>query len=378
MSYLTELRQAMQSFGNTVQDLGKTAALIKANRAVGEIKNSMLSDEEKTQQIRELSTQLTGNLLAADVPVEKIKLFTAQLAPEPALLQTFDQQLIRAQQTRDQGMEKQAKENIQFRADLDLREKQAASTSDPLKAFYKQAEGQAKFQKILDPYDKVRSDFGRLQQRTTQAAQIRALAGPTTSVEELNQWNPQFVREAASALAGMLSPGQVTLEQIEQLYPRTRGMDYAKAKQYISNNPEPANAGKFIELYLKTVGREAAVSKALLEREVLAKATGAAKLGNIDSIATKNYISKLLEIDPEEVIVTPSEITTVRAQKEKDYLQKLRRGYTAAQQMIKVPAEAPIAKAYFKKYNLNPKMSRKEADAELRFQALLYADQDGQ
>lgn len=76
-------------------------------------------------------------------------------------------------------------------------------------------------------------------------------------VPDLNTITPQQLREAGTALAGLVSRGgSQAVSQIEHVTPESYASRFADFKQKLLNEPQGAEAGKFLQNMLETTKRE--------------------------------------------------------------------------------------------------------------------------
>ncbi len=125
-----------------------------------------------------------------------------------------------------------------------------------------QTEGQAE-KEWTDLTNRVSTVSGRgnlnkeNQQRVNNAERLEALVlGPGGQIQNLT---PQQVREAGTALAALISSGAMSEHQISELTPSTLSGQWASLKQKVLNEPQGADAQKFLQNMLETAAREKAV-----------------------------------------------------------------------------------------------------------------------
>ncbi|WP_242394857.1 hypothetical protein [Anaeromyxobacter oryzisoli] len=83
---------------------------------------------------------------------------------------------------------------------------------------------------------------------------------------------PQFMRETAAALAGLISNGgQPAQSLIEELSPRTGSSKVADIVQWITAHPQDAGQQAFAKLYLESANREAEAAQEALNQGVSAR-----------------------------------------------------------------------------------------------------------
>jgi hypothetical protein len=96
------------------------------------------------------------------------------------------------------------------------------------------------------------------QERLIGAKRLEALIlGEGGHIENLT---PQMLREATSTLARLISSGSVAVSQIEELTPHTMAGELANKMQFLTSEPEGANAQAFLAKMLETVAREKKVA----------------------------------------------------------------------------------------------------------------------
>lgn len=86
-----ELFQALNMFKQGVQDFGMQRAISQANDQVQQIRDSSLAEDEKQQQFRNLSQDMTLKFMAAGAPESQIQTFQNAFKPPEVKAQTFEQ-----------------------------------------------------------------------------------------------------------------------------------------------------------------------------------------------------------------------------------------------------------------------------------------------
>lgn len=138
-----------------------------------------------------------------------------------------------------------------------------------------------------------------LQKSLNSAGALEALVlGPGG---DINNLNPQQVREAYTALNNLISKGgSQAVSQIEHLVPETLASKTANWKQYLLNEPQGADAQAFLRNLIDTVAREKKVAQQQMRAIQLQSLPNYAHLRKADQ---KRYESVLkgVGIDPASV-----------------------------------------------------------------------------
>lgn len=123
----------------------------------------------------------------------------------------------------------------------------------------------------LDPNTKSGNEIGRNQARLNAAIRLRKLVTDENgNVRDMIP--PQFVREAALALAQMVNNGgQPAQSLIEELTPKTSSSKVADWAQWLTNHPQDAGQQGFVKLYLESANREAQAAQEALNKAVAAR-----------------------------------------------------------------------------------------------------------
>jgi hypothetical protein len=126
------------------------------------------------------------------------------------------------------------------------------------------------------------------QARLNNAERLETLVlGPNGRIENLT---PQMVREASTSLANLISSGAAPLAQIEEMTPHTLAGQFAELKQKILNEPQGADAQKFLQKMLETAGRE---KKVTLKQIRAAQAQALPQFANLAKVNQTKYASIL-------------------------------------------------------------------------------------
>lgn len=124
----------------------------------------------------------------------------------------------------------------------------------------------------LEAFQKELSSSGRgninesRQKRLDAAERLEALILNGKQIQNLN---PQQVREASTALANLISQGSVSEHQIEELTPESYASKWAALKQKVLNQPQGAEAQAFLQNMLETAGRETGVTRKQMRETML-------------------------------------------------------------------------------------------------------------
>lgn len=136
------------------------------------------------------------------------------------------------------------------------------------------------------------------QKRLDAAERLEALIlGPGGQIQNLTR---QQVREAATALANLISQGSVSEHQIEELTPESYASKWSDLKQKVLNEPHGADAQAFLENMLETAARETAVTRQQIRRGQLQALPNYAHLRTTDP-AKYESILHAVGIDPASV-----------------------------------------------------------------------------
>jgi hypothetical protein len=123
---------------------------------------------------------------------------------------------------------------------------------------------QTAFGKDLDPNGSG-ADIQSNRKRLSAAERLRALVtNPDGSIKDMIP--PQFMKETAAALAGLVTAGGVPAQAlIEELSAKTKSSKLADWMQWLTDKPQDAGQGAFVKLYLESAEREAGVARKLLD-----------------------------------------------------------------------------------------------------------------
>lgn len=277
---MADILQALSMFRQGVADLQSARALNTANEVVQQIKSSEADEAQKTAQLRQVADSLTlelaryGKVTGADA--------AAAIKPkDQPLIQSFDQAMIYG----NPAQQAAAKEAEKFKTDEAIRLQRVKNadggSGDPMKNFFKEQTAFANFDKAISPEEKRLGVMGAAAKTVQRAQSLQALLGGKTKVSEFDDSSRVQIYEAAAAFAQMVQNGAITEGELKMVYPQTSGMSLAKAREWITNNPVPANQGGYVELYQKAAMRESALASAQLQENILSKSTLNSKLSTL-------------------------------------------------------------------------------------------------
>jgi hypothetical protein len=115
---------------------------------------------------------------------------------------------------------------------------------------------QTRADKGASPEDNAPLSDKERKQITELTDKISAYRGRGNLNGQIENLNPQLVREASMSLARLISQGQITEHNLEVLTPDTLASRWAQKKQMILNHPEGADAQEFLGKMISTAQRE--------------------------------------------------------------------------------------------------------------------------
>lgn len=299
MAFLDDLDKATQMFQTGVQQIQLQRALSNANEQVQQIKDSELDQTKQMQAIRSVAQNLTLGLSAQGIPASHIEQMSNALSPKVPTMQNAEEAALYGKINQRPDIAQAGQEQIAQKQAFELQKAQISHNTDLAKMkmlLGEQKTGAIEFDKYakVAPDLQVRSAVGQASLNSQAANKLTGLFGENPSIQQLNKANPQFVAEGATALARMLAQGQITNEEIDRLLPSTFGRTAAEKMQYVSNHPEAANMGEFLNLYLKSAKNENEVAQQALYRNILDQGQGHIHLTKYDEDQFKQMTSQRL------------------------------------------------------------------------------------
>lgn len=313
---------AFKSFGESIDQLGAQRAISQANDNVDLIRNSELDDAKKQQAMQDNARRLAGQLTGFGGSASGTQqLYNAFAPAKPAMPQN---DVEAAYQFRNDP--KALKQYTDARKQiLDVTDPVEEDSIDPAKQARADATKQnlfSKFDDKLNPDEKSRSASGTLAQNLNVAKSIQALAGNDTKMEALNKLPKQQLFEMSSGVVRMVKQGMGTEADLHMAFPATANMSLKDAITYATNNPVPADAGAFANLYLNTAQREAQVAQQTIAENILSKAPGNFQLYNMDPVQFKQTVAAKLrakagmDVTAADIIVDAKNKTVTTAQQQ--------------------------------------------------------------
>lgn len=379
-----DFQAALQQFNSGIQDLQRQRTIDTANEQVQAIRASEASEQDKRAKLQQVSNQLVTNLAyygTPDTTIESVRrAFGGQQAKSAEELymqglQTGNQEAM------DLGLKAQKFELEKFRQQMEIMQHKKDVAQQLQEQKFEENKQVAtdkqfsQFGKRLDASAEVRSAFGRGAIGIQQANKLEALVNTWgTNPQELNKAPPQAVYEVASALAQMIKTGVATREEVERFAPHTATLSAANMQSWLTSNPEPANVGAFVNLYLKAAKRERAEMTFQQEDAILKRAQGDFRLYNRDPEQFKSTVAERLGVTPEEVVIDPEtrKVTTVDRQKRDSDFQmakgELQKAYGALKS--KDPDAQRRAMGVFRALQVDPKTPYNQAVDDVQYKVL--------
>lgn len=308
---MDDLFKALTMFKQGVGELQLSRAIQGANEQVGQLKASDMDYAQQRAAMQEISNQLVARMASVGAPATTIAQVAGAIGPKS--FANSGQMFAEAQTTGDRNLAGMAQKQQEFEQNpkYTLQAMKMAEATNPLaKMKHEEAAGQfrikafERFSKTIDPNAEVRSAFGRAALGLQAGNKLEMLVGKAaTDLKQANELPPQMVAELATGLASMVKGGAATIADIDHFLPKTLGMDAAQLKQYVTNGVQGAEAGKFVQLYTKTVARERAEAQLEVNETVLNRAQGNMSLYKEDPDLFKRTLADRLNIPVEDVVV---------------------------------------------------------------------------
>ncbi len=367
---MDDLFAAMKMFKEGVNEYQLKNAIEGANQRVQEAKANLSNEAEQRTALQGISNELVTQMSALGAPAATIQQVSGAVGPKQfADANAMHREALQAGNT---GLRELAVEQQEFETNpkMLLAQAKAVRAADPL-AQMRFEEGvdkyntsaMRKFTEEVDNTHAVRSAFGRTGQGIQRANALQTLVGKAgESVAAANKIPPQMVYEMALGLASMVKGGTATDQDAEHFAVKSVGMDKAKAKQYLTNGVQGADAGEFIQMYLKTVKRERAEMQLEAEETVLGKAQGNLKLykrlPDEDKNIWKQQVADRIGVPAEQLIVDEAKgtVTTTVREENRTKVFKAAEALKAAYKDIKGQDATAKAKAVevFRRLGIDP------------------------
>lgn len=343
---MDDLFQSLRMLQQGATELQTSRAINGANQQVQQIKSSEASDADKRQQLTALSNQLVSHLGALGTPVDQIQQQVKAVAPVQYTngMDMYRNGILNNDHgLQQQGLQVQKQEE---QPEMDKLDKQLKIMAPFRKMMFDEKHNEFvtkqfdAFGKDLDQTEATsKNAFGQGAKALQLAGRIQQVAG------DPSQWKNIPVGDMPLIIDGVLQlnkGGVGSKEEFDKMFPNTSGPLKARAEQFISNNPEPAQLQNFAAHYMTLLDRERQENEIQAQDTILKRAALRLRIHDLDPQQYKTTVAANLTqagmpTSPDSIIVDK------------------RRGRVTTAGMMQNDADTALALDALKKAYQNPK-----------------------
>lgn len=385
----SDIQQMFGGLTDSIRHMQASRAINSAQQQVQDITANETSEAKQNQARVQIGNSLGQQLVGLGYPADGVKgaspIAQAFMPPKPILPQ--DEVNLTYQAQKDPVARQALTELLKNRQEVFANNQQAKASAKAdnapddedsdkiLKRQLKTNQAFLQFGKTLEIDDKSKGPLGLAQTNVQRAQSLMALLGPNTSVQALDQQSRQFVFEAAASLASQVKSGQVTEAELHNFVPETFAMTKARAASWLQNQPMPANAGKFLELYGHTAQREYAINSQTIAESLLNRAQQGVQLHSVNPDQYKTAVASALRtaankaVGKDDILVEGGKVTTKEQQAMDDKFKTVSDKLGPAKMLAnsKDPEQAAKAQSFLKSWGFDQSGSLPEMKARLKY-----------